>query len=86
MRLTVLKYRKDNVFIRAPITQNPPWYQKFCREHERPRRRYPKPRTIIKRVNTVKALKRVIQGRTNGFVYDERISAVLAEELRLRND
>lgn len=84
MRLVVLKWRSGDGWVRGPISQNPPWYQNLCRQHERGRKRYPKPRTIIKRINTVKALRRVIQGRQNGYVYDERISAVLAAEMRAR--
>lgn len=85
MRLQVIKYRKDNVFIRCPLTQNPPWYQRLCERHKRGRKRYPKHRTIIKRTNTVRALKRLIEGRQRGYVYDERINEIVKEEHEYRN-
>lgn len=84
MRLSVIKFRKDDVFIRAAITHNPHWYHRLCQQHLKGRKRFPKPRTIIRRAHVEKALRRFLAGKANGYIYDERIRGVIDEELELR--
>ena len=64
--------------IRVVVSTNAYWYQKLCENHVRGRRRYPRPRTIIKRRETVKALKRMIAGDYSSE-YAERILFVIKE-------
>lgn len=61
---------------RVLVSCNCEWYQELCRRHEYPRKRYPKPRTIIRRRETIAALKRMIRGNYTG-VYADRIFDVL---------
>ncbi len=59
------------------VSQNAGWYRVLCGNHLTTRRRYPKPRTVIRRVHTVRALKRMMSGdRTS--VYAQRILDVMA--------
>lgn len=59
---------------RVAVTQNPEWYSRLCREFpRRDRGGYKaKPRTMIKRSHTLKALERMASGDFNG-VYAERL-------------
>jgi hypothetical protein len=75
-RLVVAKIRIERGYIRAPISWNAPWYQRLCRANMTCRKRYPKARTIIKRIHTVTALRRMLKGDLTG-VYAERILAVI---------
>ena len=59
-------------YIRVPVSVNAEWYQKFCGRHLSRRRRYPKYRTIIKRRDTLNALRRLQSGNYKG-VYAERL-------------
>lgn len=81
-RLWVIKIpsREGEGYVRVPLTQNPLWYQQLCSEYEKKRKRYPKPRTYIKRINTLKALRRISFGNFRG-VYAERIITLM---VRLR--
>ncbi len=66
-----MKWRKEDVWIRGTIVTNPDWYQRFCAQHEYPRKRYPKPRTKIKKFRTLSQLDRIAKGLpTSGFYYD----------------
>ena len=49
-------------YIRVAVSKNAEWYSHFCRKHRGRNRRFPKPRTIIRRQHTIKALQRMIQG------------------------
>lgn len=63
-------------YYRVLISQNCEWYQELCRRHEYPRKRYPKPRTMIRRRETIAALRRMIKGDYTG-VYADRIFSVM---------
>ena len=65
-------------YIRVPVSVNACWYRRLCSRHKVGRRRYPKPRTIIKRCHTIKALHRIIAGNTDG-VYAERLMPFVEE-------
>jgi hypothetical protein len=69
-------------YIRVPVSTNCEWYRRLCRRYLSRRRRYPKPRTIIKRCHTIIALKRIAAGNQVG-VYAERLRPFL-EELMAR--
>lgn len=77
-RLVVAKFRVEGGYIRAPVSWNAPWYQRLCGAHTASRRRYPKPRTIIRRQHTIVALRRMLRGDMTG-VYAERILATIEE-------
>lgn len=72
-RLEVMKVPgSDGGYIRIPIEVNAEWYRRFCSQFETSRRRYPKPRTIIKRCHTRRALEKLANGGGKG-VYIERL-------------
>ena len=86
-RLVVIKFRTaEGGYNRASISQNPPWYQSLCSREMRGRRRYPRPRTIIKRVDTIKALEKIARGRPVDGVYMERLIAVVDQEIEARSE
>ena len=65
-RLEVCKLPTDDGYIRVVVCPSPTWYQKLCRKYEfHRRRRYRKPRTIIKRVDTLRTLRRIAAGIAN---------------------
>ena len=59
-------------YVRVVCNCNAEWYRVFCRRFERGRRRYRKPRTIIRRCHTRKALLHLAAGK-NGTVYSGRL-------------
>lgn len=59
-------------YIRVAVSVNAEWYSAFCRRYMNSRRRYPKYRTIIKRLDTLNALRRLQAGNHKG-VYAERL-------------
>jgi hypothetical protein len=61
--LEVCKVANNGGYIRVPVPVNAEWYRRFCRKYLRSRRRYPKPRTIIRRAGVRAALQRIIDGR-----------------------
>mgnify|MGYP001568633937 CR=1 FL=1 len=61
--LEVCKVANNGGYIRVPVSVNAEWYRRFCRKYLRSRRRYPKPRTIIRRTHVRAALLRIIDGR-----------------------
>lgn len=65
-------------YIRIPVSVNAEWYQHFCRKWMGTRRRYPKPRTIIKRCHTLRALRAIANGEQSG-VYVERLMEFVEE-------
>lgn len=68
---------------RLAVSHNAEWYSRFCGEHERPRRRYPKLRTIIKRRHTVYVLRKFINGTVDlETVYAQRLLPIIEEWLR----
>lgn len=81
-RLEVCKYPgRHGGYVRVVVSSNCEWYRQLCRNYVRPRKRYPKPRTIIRRQVTVKAIQRMLRGNLCG-VYAERILDVM-QELRI---
>jgi hypothetical protein len=67
---------REGGYIRVPVSVNAEWYQRFCRSYLRTRPRYPKPRTIIRRQHTERALARLLSGCRKG-VYVERLIAFI---------
>lgn len=63
---------REGGYVRCPVSVNAEWYHHFCEQFKASRRRYPKPRTIIKRGHVLKALDRLANGNTDG-VYAERL-------------
>lgn len=58
-------------YIRVPMSKNAEWYSRLCRTYESATsKRFPKPRTIIKRCHTIAALRRLIDGRRDGEYYE----------------
>ena len=62
--------------IRQVVGTNAQWYRNFCAAHERRRKRLKRPRTIIKRCDTVSALHRLIDGRYEGE-YAQRLMPIV---------
>lgn len=69
---------REGGYIRVPVSVNAEWYRWFCRKYKGTRRRYPKPRTIIRRQTTIIALLRLIAGDYRG-VYAERLLAFVRD-------
>lgn len=63
---------REGGYIRVPVSVIAEWYSRFCRRYMGRRRKYPKPRTIIKRRDTIKALKHLEEGKNN-TVYTKRL-------------
>lgn len=83
-KLTVMKWRSGDGWVRGPIVTNPDWYQRLCSRHEYPRKRYPKPRTKIKRWYVLEQLQRIADGLPcSGFYHDE-LQRIIAEESEFR--
>jgi hypothetical protein len=59
-------------YVRVPVSVNAAWYRHFCSRHLTTQRRYPKPRTLIRRQHTRAALKRIGRGDSRG-VYADRL-------------
>lgn len=58
-RLVVVKVRTEDGWKRMATETNADWYQIFCDEYTTKRKKYPKTRTIIKRIHTINALKQI---------------------------
>ena len=65
-------------YVRVSVSVNCEWYRRLCCQWKKSRRRYPKARTIIKRVHTVAALRRIIAGNFSG-VYAQRLQPFIEE-------
>lgn len=74
--LHVAKVRagRDSGYVRVVIQYNSDWYRCFCRKHETRRRSRAsrKPRTIVKRCHTRKALLHLAAGK-NSTLYSSRL-------------
>jgi len=77
-RLEVVKVPSRDGWKRVVCSANAQWYQRLCAAHARPRRRYPKIRTYIKRQLTVAALRRMLAGDRD-TVYARRILDLIHE-------
>lgn len=77
--------------VRQAEEENAEWYRNFCRQYtsgrKRPRRRRKAKLhdTLIKRAQTVKALERILEGRTQS-PYVERLMPFLKERVELIAD
>lgn len=87
-RLEVAKLPSRGGYRRVVVQQNAPWYQEFCAAHLHDRgtrggrHGRNRPRTYIKRRETIAALERMLSGRPAG-VYQTRLLE-LAESLPAR--
>lgn len=72
--VAVAKVNEDGKGIRVCLDQNPDWYREFCASYmnRRRNRKWRRPRTFIKRIATLNALKRIAAGDLSG-VYAERL-------------
>ena len=75
---------RDGGYIRICMSVNAEWYRAFCKRNMIGRKRYPKPRTIIKRCHTIAALRRIVTGNAGG-VYGERLIEVIHERIAERS-
>jgi hypothetical protein len=64
---------------RFAISSNPDWYSRLCESYKRRRRRYPRPRTIIKRSRVIKVLSQVANGCVTAAIYYERLKPFIEE-------
>jgi hypothetical protein len=71
---------REGGYIRVPVSVNAEWYRQFCKRYLTTRRRYPKPRTLIRRCHTVAALRRIIGGRTDDTEYTRRLFEFVKQE------
>lgn len=68
-------------YIRVPVSVNAEWYRRLCTRHQsarRKRRTCRRPRTVIRRCDTISALRRIMRGDFRG-VYAERIKPFVKE-------
>lgn len=66
-------------YIRVVVCPNPDWYSRLCQQHLmlRPNRRWKRPRTIIRRVHTIRVLETLSEGwRGSGTCFDRVLDAV----------
>jgi len=73
---------------RAVVSKNPKWYRDFCRAYEYDVRKK-KPKTVIKRANTLRALKALSGGRKSKHKYVEHLTEIaegIQKELNLSSD
>lgn len=61
--------------LRVATCCNPRWYWELCDSYKRPRSGYPRPRTIIRRIDVMRALQRLIEGDESGE-YARRVKAI----------
>jgi hypothetical protein len=67
-------------YIRVPVSVNAEWYRRFCKRYLTTRRKYPKPRTLIRRCHTEAALRRIIDGRQTDTEYARRLCEFIRQE------
>ncbi len=67
--------------LRIVVSENCEWYRRFCSMFAASRKRYPKPRTIIKRSGTIRALQRIADGGdlSKMAAYVDRLRPFIAE-------
>jgi hypothetical protein len=63
-------------YVRVAVETNPEWYRELCESHKSARGRFPKPRTIIRRCDVLRALVLLADGQRVETTYAERIRAV----------
>lgn len=73
--------------IRVIANLNARWYRDFCAEHLSARlRRNPRPDTIIRRRDTIRALRAMIAGRSTGPIYAARLTDAARSYYRRHRD
>lgn len=80
-RLVVVKVKRDDVTIRSATETNPEWYQVFCGEYMKRRKKYPKLRTYIKRCWTIKALTDIANDSNKMTIYIQRLLPYVVDYL-----
>jgi hypothetical protein len=78
-RLEVVKVQTPEGFKRVVCSQNAPWYQDFCFSYQKARKRYPKPRTIIKRCHTIRTLEALLSNPTLSTTYAQRLQPFIED-------
>jgi hypothetical protein len=75
LKLEVCKIQTDSGYIRCVVCPNPKWYSGLCQQWTKLRgnRKWRRPRTIIKRVDTLKALKRIASNGLDSTEYSRRL-------------
>ena len=77
----------DGGCIRVAVTRNPTWYQSFCLRYKRnPLSKRKKPRTIIKRRETLSLLEGLMEGKDMKSKYLDHLTEIaksLSEEMNL---
>ncbi len=63
-------------YIRVPVSVNAEWYRVFCKQYLSTRRRFPRPRTLIKRRDTLTALGRLHSGNFRGVCAERLLDFV----------
>jgi hypothetical protein len=63
LEVVLVKSKRDpRVKIRQVVNANPKWYSELCEQHKQARKRYRRPRTIIKRWWTIRVLEKFVDG------------------------
>lgn len=66
--------RRELHCVRIVASRNPTWYRQLCAAHLSQRvRRNPRPDTLIRRRETLRALRRMIAGRSDVGIYGPRL-------------
>lgn len=81
LEVVLVKSKRDpRGKIRQVVNANPKWYSELCERYKHPRRRYPRPRTIIKRWWTIHVLKQFVNGKVNfNCPYPQRLLPFIEE-------
>lgn len=84
LKLQVCKIQTDRGYVRVVVCPNPRWYSKLCRQFEvrRRNRRWKRPRTLIKRVDTIAALRRFLTYGMDDTVYVQRLMPHIRERVK----
>lgn len=83
LKLEVCKVPTDSGYVRCVVCPNPHWYSKLCQQWEqlRKNRRWRRPRTIIKRVDTLKALRRIAANGLDSTQYSQRLAPFIRRRI-----
>lgn len=83
LKLEVCKVATDTGYVRCVVCLNPHWYSKLCQQWEQRRRnlKWRRPRTIIKRVDTLKALQRIAASGLDSTQYSQRLAPFIRRRI-----
>lgn len=70
---------RDGGYVRVAVETNPEWYRDLCQKHMSRSRRFPKPRTVIRRCHVLRALVLLADGQKAHTTYAERIKSIARE-------